>query len=61
VLASAHGHLGNAAPARAALDELLSRMPSLTAADGRLNRPFGSAEQRERFLMGLRKAGLPAV
>ena len=61
VLASAHGHLGNAAPARAALDQLLSRMPSLTAADGRLNRPFGSAEQRERFLMGLRKAGLPAV
>ncbi len=59
VLAAAHGHLGNAAPARAALDELLRRMPGLTASDERLNRPFGSAEQRERFLAGLRKAGLP--
>jgi adenylate cyclase len=34
-------------------------MPGLTAADNRLNRPFGSALQRERFLEGLRLAGLP--
>jgi tetratricopeptide (TPR) repeat protein len=61
VLAAAHGHLGNAAPARAALDELLRRMPGLSASDERLNRPFGSAAQRERFLEGLRKAGLPAA
>ena len=61
VLAAAQGHLGNTAPARAALDELLRRMPGLTASDERLNRPFGSAEQRERFLEGLRKAGLPAA
>jgi len=61
VLAAAHGHLGNAAPARAALDELLRRMPGLSASDERLNRPSGSAAQRERFLEGLRKAGLPAA
>ena len=60
VLAAAHGHLGNAPAAAAALDQLLRRMPGLTAADMRLNRPFGTAEQRERFLEGLRKAGLQA-
>jgi adenylate cyclase len=59
VLAAAHGHLANTAAARAALEELLRRMPGLTASDDRLNRPFGSAVQRERFLEGLRKAGLP--
>jgi TolB-like protein/class 3 adenylate cyclase/Flp pilus assembly protein TadD len=59
VLASAYGHLGNAAAARAALDQLLQRMPALTASDERLTRPFARDEQRERFLEGLRKAGLP--
>ncbi len=61
VLAAAHGHLGNAAAAGEALSEFLRRTPALTAGDERLNRPFGSAEQRERFLEGLRKAGLPAA
>ncbi len=62
VLAAAHGHLQQgecATAARAALDELLRRMPGLTASDERLNRPFGSAEQRERFLEGLRLGRLP--
>jgi TolB-like protein/class 3 adenylate cyclase/Tfp pilus assembly protein PilF len=59
VLASAHGHLENAANARAAWQELLQRMPGLTASDKRLNRPFGSDIQRERYLEGLRKAGAP--
>jgi adenylate cyclase len=59
VLAAAQGHLANAVAAGAALDELLRRMPGLTASDDRLNRPFGSAAQRERFLEGLRKAGMP--
>ncbi len=59
VLAAAQGHLGNSAAARAALDEFLRRSPVASAADERLNRPFGGAEQRERFLEGLRKAGLP--
>ena len=59
VLASAHGHLGDTAAARAALDPLLQRMPGLTANDPRLVRPFARVADRERFLKGLRKAGLP--
>jgi adenylate cyclase len=60
VLAAAHGHLGNAAAAGEALAEFLRRTPALTASDERLNRPFGSAAQRERYLEGLRTAGMPA-
>ena len=59
VLASANGHLGRAEPARAALDQLSRRMPGLTASDPRLERPFARAADRERFLEGLRNAGLP--
>ena len=59
VLASANGHLGRAAAARTALDQLMHRIPNLTASDERLNRPFGRAADRERFLEGLRKAGMP--
>jgi TolB-like protein/cytochrome c-type biogenesis protein CcmH/NrfG len=59
VLAAAHGHLGNAAAAGEALLKFLRRTPALTAGDERLNRPFGSPAQRDRFLEGLRQAGLP--
>jgi adenylate cyclase len=59
VLAAAHGHLGDAAAARGALAEFLRRTPAVTASDERLNRPFGTPAQREHFLDGLRKAGLP--
>jgi len=59
VSASAFGHLGNIASARTALDQLLRRMPGLTANDERLTRPFVQMADRERFLEGLRKAGLP--
>ena len=59
VLAAAHGYLGNDAAAGEALSQFLRRTPVLTTSDERLSRPFGSAEQRERFLEGLRKAGLP--
>jgi len=41
------------------LDQLSRRMPGLTASDPRLERPFARAADRERFLTGLRKAGLP--
>jgi adenylate cyclase len=44
---------------RAALDQLLHRMPGLTTRDERLARPFVRLADRERFLEGLRKAGLP--
>jgi adenylate cyclase len=60
VLASANGHLGRADEAREALDQLLRRMPSLTASDERLNRPFARTEDRERFLEGLRMSGMAA-
>ena len=60
VLAAAYGHLGNAVAADQALAEFLRRTPVLTVSDERLNRPFGSPAQRERFLEGLRKAGMPA-
>jgi adenylate cyclase len=59
VMASANGHLGKAAAARAALDQLVLRMPNLTASDERLNRPFARAADRDRYLEGLRKAGMP--
>ena len=61
VLASAYGHLGNTAAARTALDQLLHRMPGLTASDERLARPFARVADRERFMEGLRKAGLPEI
>jgi adenylate cyclase len=59
VLASANGQLGRAGAACVALDQLLQRMPGLTASDPRLERPFARAADRERFLEGLRKAGMP--
>jgi tetratricopeptide (TPR) repeat protein len=59
VRAAAEGQLGMADAARSTLEELLRRMPGLTVADERLNRPFARAADLERFLTGLRKAGLP--
>ena len=59
VRAAAEGHLGRVDAGRSTLEELLRRMPALTVADERLNRPFARAADRERFLIGLRKAGLP--
>jgi adenylate cyclase len=58
VLASAYGHLGSNTASRAALDQLLYRMPGVTPSDERLVRPFARAADRERFLEGLRKAWL---
>ena len=58
VLASAYGHLGSNTASRSALDQLLYRMPGVTPSDERLVRPFARVADRERFLEGLRKAGL---
>jgi adenylate cyclase len=58
VLTAAAAHLGNTAEARAALDGLVRLLPGLTLGDPRLIRPFRRATDRERFLSGLRKAGL---
>jgi adenylate cyclase len=60
VLAAANGQLGRIDAARAALDQLLLRVPALTTSDERLNRPFASKEHRALFLEGLSKAGMAA-
>jgi adenylate cyclase len=57
--AAAAAHLGHMDDARAGLGELMRLMPGLTVGDERLIRPFRHAADRERFLDGLRKAGLP--
>jgi adenylate cyclase len=58
-LTAAAAHLGRMAEARTGLDGLMRLLPSLTLADPRLTRPFRRQADRERFLAGLRIAGLP--
>jgi adenylate cyclase len=58
ILASALGHAGHLDEARIALDECFRQFPGLTLRDPRLTRPFRRAADQERFLEGLRKAGL---
>jgi tetratricopeptide (TPR) repeat protein len=58
ILASALGHAGRLDEARIALDECFRQFPGLTLRDPRLIRPFRRAADQERFLEGLRKAGL---
>jgi adenylate cyclase len=60
VFAAASAHLGQMTDARAGLDGFMQLIPRLTAEDKRLTRPFRRPADRERFLDGLRKAGLPA-
>jgi adenylate cyclase len=58
-LASAAAHLDRTSEAQAALDGFVRRFPGLTLGDPRLDRPFRRPADRERFLAGLAKAGLP--
>ena len=58
ILASALGHAGRLDEARIALDECVRHLPGLTLSDHRLKRPFRRTADQERFLDGLRKAGL---
>jgi adenylate cyclase len=58
ILASALGHAGRLDEARIALDECVRQFPGLTLRDPRLKRPFRRGADQERFLDGLRKAGL---
>jgi adenylate cyclase len=57
-LAASAAHLGHMPDARAGLDGLVRLLPGLTLGDPRLIRPFRRTADRERFLTGLRKAGL---
>jgi hypothetical protein len=53
------GFIGMRSLRRTDTDQLQLRMPGLTVSDERLLRPFARTTDRERFLEGLRKAGLP--
>jgi adenylate cyclase len=59
VFAAASAFLGQMTDARAGLEGFMHLIPRLTAEDKRLTRPFRRSTDRERFLDGLRKAGLP--
>jgi adenylate cyclase len=58
VLAASAAHLGHMEEACAALAGFVGLLPGLTLGDPRLIRPFRRPADRERFLAGLRKAGL---
>ena len=57
-MASSCGHLGRTKEAQAALKELLLLMPGMTIDDVRKQVPFKDSNDMERYLDGLRKAGL---
>jgi adenylate cyclase len=59
VLAAAAAHLGRMTDAKAGLDGYVRLLPGLTLGDPRLTRPLRRPEDRQRFLSGLCKAGLP--
>ncbi len=58
-LTAAAAHLRHAADAKAGLVGLLRLLPGLSTTDPRLIRPFRRQTDCERFLAGLRIAGLP--
>jgi TolB-like protein len=59
VMAASAAHLGRVREARSGLEDFMHLLPGLTLRDPRLIRPFRRASDRDRFLHGLRKAGLP--
>jgi TolB-like protein/Tfp pilus assembly protein PilF len=58
LMASSCGQLGRTKEAQAALKELLLLMPGMTIDDVRKQVPFKDSTDMERYLDGLRKAGL---
>jgi adenylate cyclase len=59
ILAAAAAHLGRMTEAQSGLAGFVRLLPGLSLSDSRLVRPFRRPEDRERFIMGLRMAGLP--
>ena len=59
ILAATYGNLNEIDQAKEALAELLHQMPGLTVAATREQVPWKRPEHAERYLKGLRKAGLP--
>src|SRR5262249_54877656 len=60
VFAAASAHVGQMTQGRAGLHGFVRLLPGGSGEDKRLTRPFRRPADRERFLDGLRKAGLPA-
>ncbi len=58
LLAASYGQLGRINEARNAFKELLLLMPGMTVDDVRKQVPFKDPVHMERYLDGLRKAGL---
>ena len=58
LLASSYGQLGRVKEAATELKELLLLMPGMTADDVRRQVPFRKPRDMERYIDGLRKAGL---
>lgn len=58
ILAASYGQLGRMQEAQTALKELLVLMPGMTIDDVRKQVPFKKSGDMERYLDGLRKAGL---
>jgi tetratricopeptide (TPR) repeat protein len=58
-ITASYGMLDRTEEAKASLEQLLDRMPGLTLEQVRNIVPFKYPEDQDRFLEGLRKAGLP--
>ena len=58
LLAASYGQLGRLKEAATELKELLLLMPGMTSDDVRKQVPFKKTRDMERYINGLRKAGL---
>ena len=59
LLAASYAQLGHIEEAKAALEEMLLQMPGMTVAATRKQVPWKRTDDAQRYLDGLRKAGLP--
>jgi TolB-like protein/Flp pilus assembly protein TadD len=59
LLAASYAQLGHIEEAKVALEEMLLQMPGMTVAATRKQVPWKRADDAQRYLDGLRKAGLP--